>query len=75
MKACDLNTPSARLRQALKNLLAAKEQISEEWSDDTYRRFNEAFLQPLDPCMRRTIAAIGELAEVLARVEKDCGGY
>ena len=75
MKACDLSTPTARLRQAMKDLQIARSRIAGQWSDETHRKFEEEFLEPLEPCMRRTIAAIGELAEVMAKAQRDCEGY
>ncbi len=75
MKTCDLNTPTARLRQAMKDLQIARQQIAEQWSDETHRQFEETFLAPLEPCVRRTVAAIGELAEVMAKAQRECEGY
>ena len=75
MKTCDLNTPTARLRQAMKDLQIARARIAEQWSDATHRQFEEEFLAPLEPCLRRTVAAIGELAEVMAKAQRDCEGY
>jgi uncharacterized protein YukE len=75
MKTCDLNTPTARLRQAMKDLQIARARIAEQWSDETHRQFEETFLAPLEPNMRRTVAAIGELAEVMAKAERECEGY
>lgn len=75
MKTCDLNTPTARLREAMKNLQAARREIAESWSDNTHRQFEETFLAPLEPSMRRTIAAIGKLSEILARAQRECEGY
>lgn len=75
MKTCDLNTPTARLRQAMKNLQVVREQIADEWRDDTHRQFEETFLKPLEPSLRRTVAAIGQLAEVLAKAQRDCDSY
>jgi len=75
MKTCDFSTPTARLRQAMKDLQITRSQIAEIWSDDTHRRFEEEFLAPLEISMRRTLAAVGELAEVTARAQRDCEGY
>jgi hypothetical protein len=75
MKTCDLNTPMARLRQAMKNLQIARAEIAEIWNDETRRRFEEEFLAPLEPSMRRTVTAVGELSEVLSNAQRDCEGY
>ena len=75
MKTCDLNTPTARLRQAMKELQIARGRIAEQWSDETHRQLEETFLAPVEPCVRRTVTAIGELAEVLAKAERECEGY
>ncbi len=75
MKACDLNTPTARLRQAMKNLQVARAQIADQWRDETHRKFEEEFLAQLEPDVRRTVAAIGEFAEVMGKAQRDCGGY
>ncbi len=75
MKACDLNTPTGRLRQAFKDLQVARSQIADQWRDETHRKFEEEFLAQLEPCMRRTVAAIGEFAEIMSKAQRDCDGY
>ncbi|MBN2291635.1 MAG: hypothetical protein JXM70_04370 [Pirellulales bacterium] len=75
MKACDLNTPTGRLRQAFKDLQVARTQIADKWQDETHRKFEEEFLVDLETSVRRTVAAIGEFAEILGKAQRDCEGY
>jgi len=75
VKTCDLNTPTGRLRQAFKDLQVARSQISDQWRDETHRKFEEEFLVQLEPCMRRTLAAIGEFAEIVGKAQRDCDEY
>lgn len=59
----------------MKTLQAVRSETAELWDDDTHRKFEEEYLVPLDPRVRRVLDAIHRLAEVMARAERDCGSY
>jgi hypothetical protein len=75
MKQWDLTTPAARLKQALKDLQVTRDEVTEHWKDETSRKFQENYLDPLGPRIRRTVATLSELAELLAKAERECGSY
>jgi hypothetical protein len=71
MSACDLSSGAAKLALALKQLNIKWEQAAETWNDSTAKKFQEDFLVPLTPDVKQTLEAIGRLAEVLDRAERD----
>lgn len=73
MRRWDLTTPAARLKQTLKDLQVARVEVAASWDDQTSREFQETYLDPIRPRIQRTITAITDLAEVLARAERECG--
>ena len=75
MKPWDLNSGAANLEDAMKTLQEVRSDTAELWDDQTYRKFQEEYLLPLEPRVRRVLDAIHRLAEVMARAERDCGSY
>jgi hypothetical protein len=51
----------------------ARSLISERWNDTARRRFDENYLEPMDPKLVRALHAIKRLQEVLAEAERSCG--
>ena len=72
MRIGDLNSGSARLHVALKNLLLRWEQTKEVWTDQTSRTFEEEHLVPIEPQVKTTLETIGRLAEVLDKAQREC---
>jgi hypothetical protein len=75
MRQWDLTTPAARLKQALKDLQVARDEVSDYWKDETSREFQEKYLDPLTPRIRRSMNSMVDLAAVLAKAERECGPY
>lgn len=73
MRMCDLSTGAARLEMTSEALLMARNLIAEQWNDAARRRFDENFLEPLEPKLVRATHAIKRLQEVLAEAERACG--
>jgi hypothetical protein len=73
MSACDLSSGAAKLALSLKHLGIKWEQAGDTWNDSTAKQFHEDFLVPLTPEVKQTLEAIGRLAEVLDRAERDVG--
>lgn len=72
MKIADLSTGPAKMMSAYKVLKVHWEDVKEHWQDANSRRFEETYLEPLEPQMKAALEAIGTLAELLGRAERDC---
>jgi hypothetical protein len=59
----------------MKDLQVARDEVTQHWKDEKSRKFQENYLDPLEPRIRRTVSAINELAQVLAKAERECGSY
>ena len=75
MKTWDFNTGISVLEDALKTLQAIRLETGALWRDETSRKFQEAYLDPLEPKVRRVVDAVHGLAEVMQKAERDCGDY
>jgi hypothetical protein len=73
MKTCDLTSGVGRMKQATKILREQWLLTREVWADETARKFEEQYLQPLLPQMQLTLAAVNRFAEVMEKAEKECG--
>ena len=73
MKTCDLTSGVGRMKQAMKILREQWLLTREVWTDETARKFEEQYLQPLLPQMQLTLAAVNRFAEVMEKAEKECG--
>jgi hypothetical protein len=73
MKTCDLASGVGRMKQATKILREQWLLTREVWTDETARKFEEQYLQPLLPQMQLTLAAVNRFAEVMEKAEKECG--
>jgi hypothetical protein len=70
MKTCDLQTGIQRLQKETKRLREKWEATKDFWKDQAACDFEQKYLQPLDPTLRLTLAAVYELAEIIAEAEK-----
>ena len=43
------------------------------WRDQAAKQFEEKYLEPLIPNLKLTLAAVHELAEIVADAEAECG--
>jgi len=75
MSSCDLSSGAAKLALAVKHLGIKWEQATDTWNDATAKKFNEDFLVPLTPEVKQMLEAIGRLAEILDRAERDVGDH
>ena len=71
MRSCDLSSGAAKMALALKQLGIKWEHAQETWDDATARKFHEENIVPLLPEVKQTLEAVGRLAEVLDRAERD----
>jgi hypothetical protein len=59
----------------MKTLKGVRAEVADQWDDETHRRFEEQFIDPIEPKVKRALGAIRELADVLAKAEKECGSW
>jgi hypothetical protein len=72
MRIADLHTGPAKINSAYKTLRLQWESTKEHWHDANCRRFEENYIDPLEPEIRNALEAIGNLAELLGRAEREC---
>ncbi len=68
-----MNSGASKLELAMQSLFAAHAEAQQYWSDEAQRKFQEAYLAPVEPKVRGLLDAIHRLAEVLAAAERQCG--
>jgi hypothetical protein len=73
MRNWDLNSGASKLELAMQSLFAANAEARHYWTDEAQRKFEEAYLMPLEPTVRGVLDAIHRLAEVLGAAERQCG--
>jgi hypothetical protein len=73
MRLWDLNSGAAKLEMAMDALMEAAALSLEEWDDQTNRSFQEKYVLPLEPRVRRALDAIHRLAEELDKAQRACG--
>jgi hypothetical protein len=72
MRIADLTSGSAKIASAYKTLRLQWESTKEHWHDNNRARFEEKYLDPLEPQLSAALDAIAALAEVLGRAEREC---
>ncbi len=72
MKIADLTSGSAKIASAYKALRLNWDSTKEHWHDANRQRFEEAYLDTLEPQLSAALDAIAALAEVLGRAEREC---
>lgn len=75
MRPWDLASGAARLRSAMKDLEHAVALANESWNDDTFRAFDQRFLETLRPAVRTTLDALNRLEQVLDRALAECESH
>lgn len=72
MKIADLTSGTAKIASAYKTMRIHWEGTKQQWQDANRNRFEETYLDPLEPQISVMLEAIGRLGEVLERAERDC---
>jgi hypothetical protein len=72
MKIADLTSGSAKIAAAYKKMRLNWEATKEHWHDENRVRFEENYLDPLEPQISAALDAIAALADVLGRAEREC---
>ena len=72
MRIADLTSGAAKISTAYKTMRVQWEDTKEHWHDENRRRFEENFIDPLEPQIAAALDAIGALAEILNRAQREC---
>jgi hypothetical protein len=72
MRIADLTSGAAKIATAYKTLRVHWEDTKEHWHDDNRRRFEENFIDPLEPQIASALDAISALAEILNHAQREC---
>jgi hypothetical protein len=72
MRIADLTSGAAKISTAYKTMRVHWEDTKEHWHDENRRRFEENFIDPLEPQIAAALDAIAALAEILNRAEREC---
>jgi hypothetical protein len=73
MKNWDFTTGAAKLELAMKTLQIADAEAEQYWSDAAHEKFQEAYLEPLEPKVRNMLEAIHRITEVFETAQRQCG--
>lgn len=57
----------------MESLQTTRTETMMQWDDETNRKFQEEYLAPLEPRVKRALDAVHRLALLLARAERECG--
>jgi hypothetical protein len=72
MRRWDLHSGASKLDLALESLRLADAEATHHWDDITHQEFQEKYLEPLEPRLKRAAEAVQRLAEVVARAQREC---
>jgi hypothetical protein len=73
MRVWDLTTGTAKLELAWERLKNVWNEVSEQWDDENRHHFEEEFLVPLEPKLRRTLDAVSRLEGSLNDADRQVG--
>jgi len=72
MRAWDLDSNSAGLRDAMKELRQAWDETVQQWDDPVSNRFCELHLEPIGPAFKLALDAIGRMQQVVSQIQREC---
>jgi hypothetical protein len=72
MRAADLHTSAAQIRDAFDDLQAAWIAASEQWNDGVSRAFCQNHLDPLGPTVKLALDSITRMGVLAARMHNEC---
>lgn len=73
MKQFDLHTGESKLQSAFEALQLRWQETADHWRDDVSHQFAQNHLDPLSPLLKNAVNAIGRMAAVVDRAERECG--
>lgn len=68
-----LNVAKAQLLDAAKQLRSRWARIQQDWDDDTRRRFEAEFVNPIEAKVLLALKGVDYVSELEARARRDCG--
>ena len=72
MDTFDLLTGAAHLRDATEQLQLAWRLTAEHWDDPVSRKFCRQFLEPIGPCVKTGLNAIGQMNLLIQQMQQEC---
>jgi hypothetical protein len=72
MKVADLTTATAKLQHALTRLKARWEETQNDWHDPVSLKFEEDYLEAIEPQVLATLERLSSLAQVMRTAEQEC---
>jgi uncharacterized protein YukE len=72
MQVCDFVSHAGQIRRATSKLKEQWQETLDSWSDNTSRRFQETYLDPLLPEVTAALAVIQSMTEQIQRAQRDC---
>lgn len=63
---------SSRLKETTRALRDQWRQMEDTWSDAVRRRFEERYLDPIEPAVDAAVNGLRDLAEILDQMRRDC---
>ncbi len=73
MRHSDLGSVISKLKAAEEAMDAGFSSVEKEWADAVRREFEEDYVAPIEPNVKRIVDAIARLATVLTNAEHQCG--
>lgn len=63
---------AGRLNKAMRELIVRWEETRASWDDPVSRGFEERYLAPLQMDLKMATVAMGQMAQLLDRIRRDC---
>jgi hypothetical protein len=68
-----LNVAKSQMMDALKQLRARWAVVREGWDDETRRRFDAEFIEPIEKKLLSAAKGLDHVTELITTVRRDCG--
>lgn len=68
-----LSSSKSALFDALKKLRLRMESVYPEWDDDSRRRFEKDYIEPLEALTISTVKGLESMDALISRVRRECG--
>jgi hypothetical protein len=72
MKHFDLSAGAAKLEMAAKTFRTTFAGVDPQWTDAARRGFQEEHLAPIEPNVKKMLAATARLADLLMAAQRQC---
>jgi hypothetical protein len=72
VKPSDVGAVIGKLEGALDSFQTAFDSVEKQWSDVARREFEEDFIEPMEPHVKKMLDDVARLATVLANANQQC---